>query len=259
MKEKILFYYKETKKITDKIHPSILAASLVYFLLLVAIPMINFTLLTLSKIGIINGNDFFTIKKHSIISLIMFIINIIYVTSKIVHILKRNMESIYQTKFSNNPIISRLKSMLLLSALFLLLIIEILIEVFIFNILEITEIPYFLRNILQIFLRFAFIVFFLSILLKKIIPIKVKLIRMLYLSSIITLLSFIVIKVYLWLYNYFGTDNMQNLYGNLYQVFLLVVLIYIIMNIFIYSIIFEYITYKLGKNEYNNIEHERGV
>ena len=127
------------------------------------------------------------------------------------------------------------------------------IEVFIFNILEITEIPYFLRNILQIFLRFAFIVFFLSILLKKIIPIKVKLIRMLYLSSIITLLSFIVIKVYLWLYNYFGTDNMQNLYGNLYQVFLLVVLIYIIMNIFIYSIIFEYITYKLGKNEYNNI------
>lgn len=82
---------------------------------------------------------------------------------------------------------------------------------------------------------------------------------MLYLSSIITLLSFIVIKVYLWLYNYFGTDNMQNLYGNLYQVFLLVVLIYIIMNIFIYSIIFEYITYKLGKNEYNNIEHERGV
>ena len=255
MKEKILFYYKETKKITDKIHPSILAASLVYFLLLVAIPMINFTLLTLSKIGIINGNDFFTIKKHSIISLIMFIINIIYVTSKIVHVLKRNMESIYQTKFSNNPIISRLKSMLLLSALFLLLIIEILIEVFIFNILEITEIPYFLRNILQIFLRFAFIVFFLSILLKKIIPIKVKLIRI----SIITLLSFIVIKVYLWLYNYFGTDNMQNLYGNLYQVFLLVVLIYIIMNIFIYSIIFEYITYKLGKNEYNNIEHERGV
>ncbi len=252
---KLINYYDEYLKLTKEISPSVFASSLVYYFIIVSIPLITYLFYIISKLGLIEYNYQ---NNLSGISLIIFIFNLVYVSSKIVHNLKIVSTLIYQ-KDPKYTLIERIKSIILMIYLFFLTVILIVGELYLQFIFEKNNFNIFIINSLIILFRFIMICFIYSYLLKKIIPVKIKLINTFKLSLIVTLVSYILIIVYKMFYQLFEPITYQNLYGNLYQLFLLIILVYFLCLVLIYSIIFEFIMYKIKNIEYNNSEHERGV
>lgn len=258
MKELFNTYFKEYQKISKTISPSIYASSLVYYFIIVLLPLFNLITYLLSLLNInqsLNNNI-----DLSGISVVIFLINVIYVASKIIYNLKKVFNEIYQKEDNHIFIISKIKSIITMSFLIILIICLIIAELYLHYLLKEVIMTYqIIANIFFIIIRFLMITLVLSFVLKQVIPVKIKLIETFKLSIIVTFISYFLIKCYQHFYMYFGTNSYQNLYGSLYLIFLFLVLLYLLFLVMIYVIIFEYLRYKIKKTEYTNYEHERGV
>lgn len=252
---KIKLYLDEYFELSKKISPSVFASSLVYYFIIVSIPLINYILHVLSKLSLIDLE-----YQHNLsgLSLIIFLVNLVYVASKIVHNLKIVSNIIYQ-KDPSFSVKERIKSVILMIYLFMMMIALIVGEFYLQFFFEHHMFYSLIKNMIIFIFRFLMISFIYSFLLKKIIPVKVKIIHTFKLSLVVTLISYLLIFLYQLFYQLFTPINYQNLYGSIYQLFLFLVLIYFICLVLIYSLIFEFIMHKIKNIEYNNSEHERGV
>lgn len=252
---KIKKYLNEYLELTKKINPSVLASSLVYYVIIVSIPLINCILFFLAKLRLIELEFHYNLNG---IDVVIFIINLFYVTSKITYNLKIISNIIFQKKASL-ILKERMKSISLLIYLVLMIIGVIIGELCLQFILNIGLVNNIIKTILIFGFRFFMISYIYGFLLKKIIPIEVKIFDMFKTSLFVTFIIYSLIFLYQLFYQLNYPIKYQNLYGSNYQLFLFVVLLYLICLILIHSIIFQFIRYKIKNSSYNNNEHERGV
>lgn len=241
---KLIKLFYEIKKVKDIVEPSILAASLTYYFLIIITPF--FTLLTIIENSIKNQ---FIDSFNGGLSFFVFLISLIYVSSKFVYSFQLVMKKIYQIEVELR-FVSRIKAFLFMFILLLIIFSEFILELFINYLLN--KIIGFLKIItilLSFIIRIMLIAGFIGFILKKLLPIKIK-IRYAYVLSIIyTLLSYLVILIYKSFYNYFGVFKFEKTYGILYKFVLLMILIYALFNIFIYLLIIFNHMYKTKKIE----------
>lgn len=243
MKAKVMFFINEINKVKKIIHPSILSASLVYFFILVFIPLNNIIVWILSLLKI--TNDTITINIP-FLSFILLGINLLYVSSKIVYALKKSCEAIFKMP-SPSDIITRLKSVLLIVFIILFIIAIIILRLVIINLFNKININIVLSNLFEFLYSFFGVTVVISILIKKAIPYTIPFKRTFKLSLIINTISYIFIKVYFLIYQNFKNPSIIYVYGSGYSFFLTIILLYYFFLVIIYSIIIENIVYNKEK------------
>ncbi|MDY4053052.1 MAG: YihY/virulence factor BrkB family protein [Bacilli bacterium] len=230
---------KEFYDYTNKLYLSNLAASITFYLLFMLVPLIN---LINNILGYLHVEGFTSdeyLVRSNVLSIIMFVISIIFVSSKVVNSLAISTNIIYGDKNKRSTIRRRILSVLLMILFIILIIVQICLSFVISHIFK--NILHFklysLVNLLYIFLSVSFIS---SIVYKYIIPVKVKLRRTFVISMVVSIIWYFAT----FFYDLFGTlfmnDSYSKLYGSLANLMLTMLWLYIIVLVYIYGIAFNF-------------------
>ena len=166
---------KEMVKYINEVNPSMLAASITFYLLFIIIPVISLlsNILNLLNLDIPILSEYQVTKQQNVASVIILAISIIWVASRFINALTVTSDVIYQDVKKRSALSRRILSVLLMMGLVVLMIIQILVVLFFLNffknILQISQ--YYILFIIQFVLQFLSITFILSIVYKYVIPI----------------------------------------------------------------------------------------
>lgn len=187
--------------------------------------------------------------NEGLFSLVWYIVMVLWVSSKLVNVLKISSDIIYE-KNRNSNILKKIKSFVFILLMILLITLMIISVLFIIYFLEsIIGIKiYFIIFIIQLILEFIFITFLSSLIYKYIIPVKIKFKNILMLGCSITLIWYIVLLFYKLFIKFFGINSYYLLYGNIAKIIVFILMINLMVNVYIYGLIFNYYIVKIGKN-----------
>lgn len=233
---------KQITKYLNDINPSMLAASITFYLLFIIIPI----MVLLSNIFKFLQMDIFkeyqTTSSQNIISGISLAISIIWVSSKFFNALHISSDVIYQDVEKRTSINRRFKSIVLMLVLIVVITIQIVLIIysiyFLKNILQINQ--YYIIFIIQFILQFISISFIVSLIYKSIVPIKIKLKNTFFISIIITLCWYILTVGFYIVNNILKLNNYDNLYGSTASIMLLIFWLYLIILVFVYIVALHY-------------------
>jgi len=216
-----------------------LAAAITFYMMFMLIPL---TSLITNILGYLNIPPFSPdeyLVRNNIISIIFFVISIIFVSSKAVNSLTISTNIIYSKKENKSFFKRKIFSSILMLAFIILVIIQIILGVFIaYFFKEVIKIKfYFLINILYLFLSISFVS---SIVYKYIIPVKIKLKKTFFMSMVITVLSYTIIIIFNLLIKLFMNNSYNNLYGAASALMLFMMLLYMIVYVYLIGIAFNY-------------------
>lgn len=230
--------YNNIVYLNKKINPNLLASSFAFYLILTLIPLVELICLILSKldISIFYSNN---MMETTIVTTIIFIINILFTSSKLVHNLSIISEEIYYNLERKSRFKLRLRSLLLTIILIILILIMVVLLIYV-SYLKIVVLNkyYFLLNVCQYILTYIFISLFIAVVYKMITPIKTKIKNTFNVSVIITTLLYIVSIIYQKVIRTILIKNYEQLYGSFAGTITTILFLYVASYIFIVGICF---------------------
>lgn len=235
---------KEMVKYINEVNPSMLAASITFYLLFIIIPVISLlsNILNLLNLDIPILSEYQVTKEQNVVSVIILAISIIWVASRFINALTVTSDVIYQDVKKRSALSRRILSVLLMMGLIVLMIIQIIVVLFFLNffknILQISE--YYILFIIQFVLQFLSITFILSIVYKYIIPIKIKIRKTFYISLITTLIWYVLTFMFYFINYTLKLNNYDTLYGSMASLMLFIFWLYLIILALVYVIALNY-------------------
>ena len=258
MIEKIKKLFKTYQSLTKTYHPSLLASAIVFYILMVILPLGGLVLYLLGKLSIeVEGypNLFGAIAnpRLSIVSSIVLLFNLLWVSSQLTDTLNIVSDVVYtdvkERVFWKRRIYSFLITLLLVFIIVVeiiaFLVISVLIKRFAQNNIF-YQYPLLLSalHILQIIIQFVGIWILTGFIYKYVIPVKVKLGVVLKSCLIISAIWFVMTFLYQTFFVSFKQEAYTLLYGTLANTFLFLLWLYAISYVFIAGLIFNYYLYR---------------
>ncbi len=230
---------KDFFKYLESISLFVLASSITFYLLFLILPLFSLVvnILGFFEIKVNLENNYFMLNNT--FSIITFIISIIFIAIRFMNALTISSDIIYQDIPPRKKLNRKILSFILTIVFVLLLVLEVIFILFVM---------YFIRNILKAkYLYFIhLIIIFLStslissIIYKYIIPIKIKFRRTYFMSSIVSIIWYIITLIYSFITELFQRNSYIQLYGALAGVMLLMFWLYLMVVVYLLGIAFNY-------------------
>lgn len=230
---------KEFIKYLEKISFPILSSSITFYLLFMILPVTNIIINVLYALDIQEVTGNVNIIRNNLFYIISFFISFIWVSIRFMNALTISSDIIYRDVPPRKKIRRKILSFFLSSLFILLLVIQVTFILFVI---------YFIRNILKIkYLYFVHLLiiflttsFLSGIIYKYIIPVKIKFRQTFYMSSVVTLVWYILTLVYNLLTDLFQKESYQALYGNLANLMLLMFWLYLMVGVYLLGLALNY-------------------
>lgn len=237
IKTKIVQIYKNILYLNKKINPSLLASSITFYLILTLIPLMELIYLLLSSLEVID--NYSKIYNPTFTTTIIFIINLLITSSKLVHNLAVVTDEVYFNVKDRSRLMLRIRSFFL-TIVFLTLILIMIVSVIYIGYLKTTFfIEYgFIINLFQFFLTHVFISLFLSVLYKMITPVKMRINETFIPSVVISLIIYVLVVLYQNVIRGILINKYEIIYGSFASIITTLVFLYIASYIFIIGICF---------------------
>lgn len=238
MIKKIYNYYLIILKIKNKINPSVLASSISFYIVISLIPILSLLYGILNKLELSNINE---VPNFNYINIIILFPSLIWSSSKLINNLHLVTNIIYDKEESNIKIriLSIIYTIILLSFIIIMICLILYIS-YLKTVITLSVI--FLLDILQYLLIFFFIVTILSIIYKHIHPIKINNKETIFVSSIITIILFISSIIFQAILKNFIFIKYFNIYGSFTS--LVITFLWLYFNCYIFLIGIGIIIYK---------------
>lgn len=230
---------KEFYQYTSKIYLSNLAASITFYIIFMFVPLIN---LLNNILGILkvpgHTTDNYLIRSN-VLSIVMFIISIIFVSSKAVNSLAISTNIIYAKQAKRSKFKTRLTSICLMIGFIILFVIAVALGIFITYIFkDVFKIK--MYSLISLVYSFLAIIFITSLIFKYIIPVKIKFKKTFLMSFIVSIIAYFTSIVFMILIALFMNESYTNLYGSASTIMLFMMWIYILVYVYLLAIAFNY-------------------
>lgn len=229
-----------------QIYPSLLVSSITYYILLMIIPLSS---LIVNVLQFLNVTTYETNHQlaGNIVTFVISVISICWVSSKAVNALHITSDIIYQDVSPRLGLKRWVISFLLMLLIIVIIIVQIIVLLFLnyFFSRFINQKWQFLMIILQFIGQFLMIMLTCSIIYKYIIPIKVHIKQTFVLSVIVTSCWYIVTFFFKLIYPNSQGNTYQLLYGSAASLFVFIVWVYLLVYIFVFGIILRYYLNKI--------------
>ncbi len=235
MKEKIKEFYKIIKYLNYKINPGIMASSLTFYLLITIIPVL---ILITEILNILDIKAVFSISVNYNIGItFVMLINLVWSSSKIIHILSIISDIIYFDVKVRPRIKLRIKSFLLSFIYLLLVILIIVVFVYLsFIKYQLNFMPKIILDVIQFITLYFMVSLFIAYLYKKIVPTISFIKETFNISLLITLTLFIMTIAYQLIIKEILIKSYLELYGELASFIVLIFWIYCNCYVFVVGI-----------------------
>ena len=258
MIQKIKTFLKTFHSLTKTYHPALLASAIVFYILMVILPLGGLVLYILGSLSIeVDGYpDLFGAignPRVSIVSSIILFFNLLWVSSQLTDTLNIVSDVVYTDVKKRIFWKRRIYSFLITLLLVFIIVVEIiafLVVSFLIKHLANNQIfyqyPLLLSaiHILQILIQFVGIWILTSFVYKYVIPVKVKLSAVLKSCLGVTIVWFTMTFLYQSFFVSFQQEAYTVLYGALANIFLFLLWLYAISYVFIAGLIFNYYLYR---------------
>lgn len=228
----------------------ILASSITFYLLFLILPITNLVnnILGLLEISDSSGTNYFFISNT--FSIITFVISIIIISIRFMNALTISSDIIYKDTPPRKTGKRKFLSLILTIMLVFLLVFDVVLVLFV---------SYFIKNILKAnyFYFLHLVVIFLttslisSIIYKYIIPVKIRLSSTYYMSSVVSIIWYIITIIYNLINDLFQRSSYVNLYGKFAEMMLLIFWIYLMVIVYLLGLVFNYYFQKISGNKIN--------
>lgn len=245
--KKISKVIKEIMYLNNKINPSILASSLTFYLIISIIPLFILINNVLIELDIISTNQK-TIFSSNIMPVLLLIISLIWSSSKLINNLLVISDIIYFDIQNRSKLNLRIGS-IILTILFLLLVVSF-ITLFIYvSYLKVRLAKFIvIINLIQFILLYVFIIILIAFIYKYVIPVKVKFVKMLKISSVITIILFITTTIYQKILKTFLINKLTYLYLDYTSIIITCFWIYFNCYIFLIGISIDFLENRYKKD-----------
>lgn len=268
--EKIKNYTKKVIKtytsLTKRISPSILASSIVFYLLIVFLPLSLIIINIMERLNLdyskLPFSFFFTLSEtveaglasSSFIANIVLFISIVWLASKLINILSLSSDTLYKDT-PRRRLLVRIASFIFMIILVFFFIALIVIFIFINYWLDylidshsLTRFIIILIKLIKIILQYIIIIVVIAIIYKFIVPIKIKIKTALLTGLMVTITSSLFSIIYEMIISQDKINKYLMYYGTLANFFLFLIWLYYLCYLFILGIIHIY--YVSLKNEH---------
>lgn len=235
---------KETLKFINEVNPSMLAASITFYLLFIIIPIISLlgNILDLLDLNIEVLEGYRVTREQNVISVIILSFSIIWVSSRFINALTVTSDIIYKDMKKRSPFYRTVLSVILMMGVIVLIIVQIICILFFLkffkDVLHITD--FYILFFVQFVLQFISISFILSIVYKYVVPIKIRMRRTFFISLITTLIWYILTFAFYFINYVLKLNNYDTLYGSMASIMLFILWLYLVILVLVYVICINY-------------------
>jgi uncharacterized BrkB/YihY/UPF0761 family membrane protein len=242
-KEEIIPFIQEVVKTNRRMNPSVFAASLVYYFSIVALPIASSITYfkTLFETELQSGNGFFV---QGIVFSAVALINVAWVSSKLLKANYRIGELLYQKKTIKNGFFLRLKAFGFTCLLFLFIFCGVILSSLFQNLIQ-SQTHFFLRFLLSLtyfLVQFFCLVMFNYFLYGYGLPKRSEKKKpRLWISFFVALCGYVLTILYQKYLSYFPKKSFQTNYGEYASLFILLLFVYWFCYIYILGMIMNYV------------------